>query len=127
MPKIDAPTEAQEQRDLFRWAAYQTGKYPELRLMFHVPNEGKRSIVTGARMVGEGMKRGVPDICLPVPRGKYHGLFIELKRTRNYRVSADQERWLADLSRQGYKAVMCRGWGEASRTIVDYLNNRKEG
>ena len=122
MPKIDAPTEAQEQRDLFRWAAYQTGKYPELRLMFHIPNEGKRSVVTGKQMRDEGMKRGVPDICLPVPRGGYHGMFIELKRTRNYRVSAEQEHWLADLSRQGYIATVCRGWEAAKEAILQYLH-----
>lgn len=75
---IPVPTESEEQQTLFRWAAMQCGKYPELALMFHVPNEGKRSKVVGGRMKAEGLKSGVPDIFLPVPRGEYHGLFIEI-------------------------------------------------
>ena len=62
------PTESEEQQTLFRWAAMQCGKYPELALMFHIPNEGKRSWMTGGRMKAEGLKSGVPDIFLPVPR-----------------------------------------------------------
>jgi hypothetical protein len=37
---IGAPTEAQEQEALFRWAAYNRAKYPALALMYHIPNEG---------------------------------------------------------------------------------------
>ena len=118
---ISAPTEAQEQRDLFRWAAYQRGKWPELQLMFHVPNEGKRSTITGARMRDEGMKRGVPDIFIPVPRGQYHGMFVEMKRRAGGRMSAEQERWLADLSRQGYYCAVCRGWEIAADKITAYM------
>ena len=63
------PTESAEQQTLFQWARMQSGKYPELELLYHVPNEGKRSHKTGARMKAEGLKSGVPDICLPVARG----------------------------------------------------------
>lgn len=118
---ISAPTEAQEQRDLFRWAAYESGMYPELCLMYHIPNEGKRSTTTGARMRLEGMKKGVPDICLPVARGGFHALYIEMKRTKGGRVSEDQQLWLARLSRAGNKAVVCKGWEAAKNEIIAYL------
>ena len=36
--KMPVPTEAQEQMTLFSWAAMQSGKYPELNLLYHVPN-----------------------------------------------------------------------------------------
>lgn len=121
------PTEAQEQKALFEWAEWAKHRYPELALMFHVPNGGSRDIREAHNLRMEGVKAGVPDVFLPVARGEYHGLFIELKRVRDYKLSDVQRKWLGDLTRQGYKAVMCRGWGEASRTIVDYLNNRKEG
>lgn len=120
--KMPIPTEAQEQKALFEWAEWARHRYPELALMFHVPNEAKRSYALGNEMKAQGMKAGVPDLFLPVARGEYHGLFIELKRVRNYKLSDVQRKWLGDLTRQGYKAVMCRGWGEASRMIVDYLN-----
>ena len=118
---INAPTEAQEQRDLFRWAQLARGRYPELQLMYHIPNEGRRSTITGARMKAEGMKPGVPDICLPVARGPYHALYIEMKRTRASRVSEDQRAWLAKLMRVGNKAIVCRGWDAARAAIIEYL------
>lgn len=40
--KLPVPTEAQEQMTLFSWAAMQSGKYPELKLLYHVPNGGSR-------------------------------------------------------------------------------------
>ena len=43
-------TEGEEQRSLFVWATIAAGKYPALNLLFHIPNEGKRSQWTGARM-----------------------------------------------------------------------------
>ena len=99
-----APTESEEQQALFRWAAYESGAHPELALLYHIPNEGKRSLVAGAKLRAEGLKRGVPDICLPVPRGKWHGLYIELKRLRGGRVSDEQQRWLDALN-----GIFCDG------------------
>ena len=119
---ISTPTEAQEQRDLFRWAAYQRGIYPELQLMYHIPNEGKRTTYTGARMKAEGLRPGVPDICLPVARGPYHALYIEMKRTKHARVSEAQQGWLAALTRAGNRAVVCHGWEAASHEILAYLH-----
>ena len=80
--KMPVPTEAQEQMTLFSWAAMQSGKYPELNLLYHVPNGGSRHKAEAGRLRAEGVKAGVPDLCLPVARGQYHGLYIELKRQR---------------------------------------------
>lgn len=77
--------ESEEQRSLFVWATIAAGKYPALNLLFHIPNEGKRSPWTGARMRSEGLKSGVPDLCLPVARSGYHGLYIELKAGKKSR------------------------------------------
>lgn len=123
--KIPAPTEASEQKWLFQWAAENRGKYPELELMFHIPNEGKRPVHTGANMRRGGLRRGVPDICLPVPKGKYHGLYIELKRTRGSKTSDDQAMWIAALQAQGYVADVCKGWNEARELIELYLREGK--
>ena len=64
---------------------------------------------------------GVPDLCLPVARGQYHGLYIELKRQRGGRTSDHQSEWLDALSAQGYKAALCYGWEQAAGTIIEYL------
>lgn len=92
--KMPVPTEAQEQMTLFSWAAMQSGKYPELNLLYHVPNGGSRHKAEAGRLRAEGVKAGVPDLCLPVARGQYHGLYIELKRQRGGRTSDHQSEWL---------------------------------
>ena len=112
------PTESVEQQCLFNWAKLREARYPELALMFHIPNGGKRNIAEATRFKAEGVKAGVPDICLPVPRDTYHGLWIELKRTKHGTVSEHQKKWLKELNTQGYCAVVCHGWVEVSKVII---------
>ena len=119
------PTEAQEQRSLFQWVAYNRRKWPELALLHHIPNGGSRDLREAHNLKEQGVKRGVPDMCLPVPRGGWHGLYIELKRQKGGRVSDEQRWWLAQLTKQGYLAVVCLGWEDAADTITDYLKEGK--
>ena len=125
--KMPVPTEAQEQMTLFSWAAMQSGKYPELNLLYHVPNGGSRHKAEAGRLRAEGVKAGVPDLYLPVARGQYHGLYIELKRQRGGRISEEQVRWIDGLLEQGYAAAICKGWQEAASVIIDYLQRKTEG
>lgn len=118
---IRVPTEAQEQAALFRWAAFAAGTHPELRLLFHVPNGGSRNPIEARHLKEQGVKPGVPDMFLPVPRGGYHGLFIELKRSKGGVVSEDQRAWLDRLRLQGYRAEVARGWDAAREIIEEYL------
>src|SRR5262245_64718583 len=50
------------------------------RLCFAIPNGGARDVITAGRLKAEGVRAGVPDVCLPVARAGYHGLFLEVKR-----------------------------------------------
>lgn len=112
-----------EQIHLFDWAAMQSGKYPELLSLFHIPNGGKRDAREGARFKRMGVKAGVPDLFLPVPRGKYHGLFIELK-AEGGKVTEHQKEWLKNLAASGYAACVCFGFDEARRDIINYLEEK---
>lgn len=109
------------QAQLFKWAADMTDIYPELRLLYHIPNGGKRDAIEGAHLKQQGVKAGVPDIHLPVPRGAYHGMFVEIKAPGG-RMSDNQRQWLHKLNKQGYRAVECHGLTEAQTAILDYLN-----
>lgn len=120
-----APAEAQEQESLFRWAAYNRVKYPELELMYHVPNGGGRNLIEAAHLKAQGVKPGVPDICLPVPNIKYTALYIELKRRKGGKVSEEQRGWITALNRVGCRAVVCHGWDEAREEIERYLGGRR--
>lgn len=121
---MPVPSESVEQQRLFQWARMASGKWPELELMYHIPNEGKRTRAGGGRMKAEGLKKGVPDICLPVARGEHHGLYIELKREKNSKVTREQLEWIEALVNQGYVAAVCRGCGEAIDLITGYLSGR---
>lgn len=120
------PTEEVEQTCLFRWAAYASGAYPELRMLHAIPNGGKRGKAEAGRMKAAGVKAGVPDMCLPVARHGCHGLYIELKRARGGRVSKEQVAWMDALTRQGYRCALCRGWNEARKVIEEYLKQRRD-
>jgi hypothetical protein len=112
--------EHNEQTRLFQWAALATGHYPELALLFAVPNGGRRDKVTGARLKAEGVKAGVPDVWLPVARCGHHGLVIELK-AEGGRPSAAQKAWLKALTGQGWLALVCVGATAAERVLWQYL------
>jgi hypothetical protein len=128
-----SPSEHVEQRQLVRWATVFAKKYPALDLLFAIPNGGNRNVITGKLLKAEGVKAGVPDLCLPVPSGDHHGLFIELKResARPKRagkggVSTAQRWWLDSLSKQGFRTEVCYGAKHAIEIIEHYLGEGDE-
>ena len=126
MKRLINPSEAQEQTWLFQWAeAMKVLRWPEVDLMFHVPNGGSRNPAEAARLKAQGVKPGVPDLFLPIARNGYHGLFIELKRKTGGRTSPEQERMVRKLNQQGYKAVVCKGWNAAADIIEEYLGGTR--
>ena len=92
-PRRTVPHEAGEQAALFAWARLAEKQHPELALLFHVPNGGRRDVIEAAHLKAQGVRAGVPDLCLPVARGGYHGLYIELKAARG-RVQDTQREWI---------------------------------
>jgi hypothetical protein len=115
------PTENEEQATLMEWAAFASSAYPELKLLYAIPNGGYRPPRTAAMLQRTGVKPGVPDLCLPVPQRGYGALYIEMKRIQGGAVSAAQEIWIRNLNRVGNKAVVCKGFSEAKDAILKYL------
>lgn len=111
-------SETTEQISLFNWARANEAFIPELRLLHHVPNEGKRT--NGAVLKAAGLKTGVPDLYLPVPRGGFHGLYIEMKFGSGKTTKA-QEEFMALLRQQGYKTAVAYGAEQAREIIRHYL------
>ena len=108
------------QSTLFRWAALESSKHPELQLMHAIPNGGHRYKAVAGRLKAEGVKAGVPDIFLPVARAESHGLYIEMK-TQKGRLTESQKYWADALANQGYRVEICRSWAAAAMLIADYL------
>lgn len=97
---------------------------PALRMLYAVPNGGDRNKAVAGKMKAEGVKSGVPDYCLPVARGGFHGLYIELKSLTGY-ASAEQKNWIEALRTEGYRAEVCRGWEQAWAVLREYLGIAK--
>ena len=117
--------ESGHQEALFSWATYNMRHMPELEYLHHVPNGGKRDKATAIALKRQGVKAGVPDVELPVPRGEYHGLYIELKTGKNT-TTDNQKRWLKFLQQQGYYTAICYRWQLAAELIERYLLHPEE-
>ncbi len=116
--KTAVPTEEQDQIKLAVWM-------DKLGIPFYaIPNGGKRNLWEAMKLKRSGVKKGVPDLCLPVPSQKgHHGLYIELKRVSGGVVSDEQRHWQKILLQNGYACEVCRGFEEAKKVILDYLAN----
>ena len=118
-------TEHQEQSALFEWRELMAVQIPELNLLFAVPNAGKRNPAEAQWMKSEGLRAVVPDVWLPVPRMHWHGMVIEMKREDGGSgESPEQEWWRYALEKQGYLAIVCHGWDDARKEILDYLEGQ---
>lgn len=128
------PTEHAEQVMLFTWARFNEGRFPELRLLYAVPNwAGVKGPREGARRKAEGVRAGVPDVHLPVARGGYLSLYIEMKRlkpritkTKGVTYTAtkqtkEQVEWMDRLSAAGNLVAVCCTAQEAQATVLAYL------
>lgn len=146
--ELAAKSEHSQQRALFGWAncvamygwhvasqpsgyaladrsryGFQITPVPELALLFAIHNQGHGDRIRGAQAKAEGVKAGVPDTMLPVPRFSYLGLFIELKKVKKGVRSDEQKEWGSQLQSQGYAFCFCNGWIEAANTISGYMGS----
>lgn len=99
-------------------------RYPQVyKLIYHVPNGGHRHKLVAAKLKGQGVKAGVPDLVLPMARGGHFGLYIEFKAKPPFdaEVSPSQDAYIQALNAQGYLAIVCRGSIDAVEAIRAYL------
>ena len=114
------PTESQEQCAVIKWADAQPGIRGRL---LSIPNGANKSPAAAAKFKREGLRPGVPDLFLPIARNNYHGLWIELKRSKGGKLSVTQKDWILFLRDSGYEAYICEGADEAIDTIKCYLES----
>lgn len=123
--------EAKHQATLMTWAArYRVPEGPDVEpgavltdYLYAIPNGGRRNKIEAARLKAEGVKAGVSDLHLPIARGGFVGLWIELKADEG-REQPSQRDWRERMTRAGHRAVVCRGWAAAMDEIRIYLENR---
>lgn len=97
-----------------------TGRYPELFLLHAVPNGGYRDKRTAGRMKAQGVLAAMPDLHLPVMRGPFLSLYVELKIKGTYGRPAQRE--MAErLRAEGHAVVEVQGVEECVAAIMGYL------
>lgn len=95
-------------------------KHPDLGLSFAIPNAARRGPALAFWMKAEGMRAGVPDWCLPVPRGSYAGLWIEFKRPGG-KLSDAQKVYGDMLQGHGHFVDVCLSAQAAIELVKWYL------
>lgn len=110
------------QSEIVRWLYKESKDIPELWLFHHIPNGGWRGMQAGMRFKSLGVRSGVPDISIPIKRGYYHGLWLEIKDGKKGVVSDNQKEWHARLTEAGHFVAVIRTAEEGIETIKWYLN-----
>lgn len=115
------PWEHLEQQALYELISYQESAYPELQYLFAIPNGGKRNLTVAKKLKAEGVKAGVLDNFLPVARGRFHGMWLEMKYGDNT-LSDKQKIWKAFLEEQGYFVAVEYSAQNAFDALIGYLS-----
>jgi hypothetical protein len=107
---------------LFKWRELRAPKHPALGLLFACPNGMRTSMRTAVKAKAEGLRRGVPDVWLPVPtpNREYVGVVIEMKAPKG-RTSPEQRAWMEMLTEHGWRCAVCYSAAEAIAVLCDYL------
>lgn len=113
--------ESGHQEAIFSWCDYNRNRHPELALLYHVPNGGKRDAATARALKRQGVKAGISDLALPVARCGYHGLYAELKAPGG-KLEQSQIDFLQAVGQQDYLALVCVGWQAAVQALSVYLD-----
>ena len=122
--------EHQIQSEYFKILSENEAEFPMLKYIFAIPNGGKRHIKVAMKMKREGVKRGVPDIFIPITIFKYDGgqnpqtgsgKFLETKTNEGV-LSKEQKEYRYFLFEQGYNYCICRSVEELIIETENYLN-----
>ena len=88
--------------------------------IFAVPNGGSRHKIEAANMKRQGVKRGVADVILQIPKKGYASLCLEFK-TSTGKQSAEQKEYQRQVEMAGSKYVIVRSVEQAIRELQLYL------
>ena len=122
-------TEHGHQVALFAWCALNVGIYPELKWFHAIPNGGTRGddtktrAIRGGQLKAEGVKKGVSDCFLPIRRGIFSGLYIEMKKPGG-KESIEQIEFSNFVISQGFGYICCDTWEKAKNVLINYLNHK---
>lgn len=103
---------------------------PGLLWAHHIPNGGLRNMQVAVKLKRDGVKKGVWDVFIPIPKSPYHGLYIEFKdpkrkpKTNRGKggLSKEQTKFGDYVSGVGFCCCVAYSWKEAVQFVIDYLS-----
>ena len=128
---MDSRPEAAEQEAVIAWARLSEARWPELRHLIAIPNGEHRAKHVAIRLQRQGVRPGVSDLFLPVPRvgadGRlYLGLWLEMKRRdKASALSVEQVQWMMAMDEYGYRTAVAAGSDKALAVLQEYLSMRR--
>ena len=116
-------TESQIQKDFVRWFR---ARYENIEpLFFAVGNGGARNVWTAKIMKDEGVRAGVADLILLIPRHGYAALLIETK-TPDGKQSDSQKTFEKLATQYRYKYVVVRDLTTFQQLMMWYIEDKAE-
>lgn len=111
--------EADIQSEFFAQAKIFFPMIPD-KLLFAVPNGGSRNKLEAINLKRQGVKSGVADVILLVPKGGFASLCLEFK-TKIGKQSPEQKEFQEQAQMCGSKYVIVRSVKEAIEEMKKYL------
>lgn len=114
--------ESDMQKAFFRWVRAQATlkAIPEAAWIHSSLNGAHLSESQKRVMKAEGMTPGILDVFWALPRGGYHGLYIEMKADKNP-LTEQQKLYKEYLEKNGYLVAEVRDdWTQAQVTVMWY-------
>lgn len=119
--------EQQVQITLVRYIKYQ---YPEVaKYIVKIDNEAKLTKTGHIIRNKMGLHKGASDLFIAYPIGKYHGMWLEIKRegfklTASNRLhTTNQINFINKMREVGYYSAMAAGFDECKMHIDNYLKD----
>lgn len=112
--------ESEIQKNCILWFRLQYKEYA--KVIFAVPNGGKRNSREAGRMKSEGVTSGVSDVILLISRNGFNSLCIEFKTPKGKQTDLQRE-WQEHAERHGNKYVICRSFEDFRGVVQEYLAN----
>lgn len=122
------PTEESEQMAVIEWRNWVSNRDPRVNSLYHIPNGELRNKAIAAKLKRMGVRAGMPDLHLPVPKFSavdptqilLVSLYIEMKTPKG-RLSEAQAEVHKDLVAWGNHVEVCRSATQAIMVIGDWL------
>ena len=118
------------QAEFFRRILILEQEEPILLLLHAIPNQGvggRQGMIHTKALKREGLRKGFPDICLPVPSADktFTGLYLEFKADKGV-LSPEQFMYLNMLTDHGAMCAIVRDAKTGVELVMEYIKDTGE-